>query len=172
MLGYVHDSTTLWRLWDADRKRVILASNVRFDEFAKGHKPANMRLDPFEFEMAAADASRQDDASRQVNSVAPSTQEDANVADVNATEASRQDDASSQVDADASRQDDAGRLVDADMLRRYDTVSFNLRKRPRAVAHRIWVEEESDSADPVSYRNAVEHPKLGQKWVEAVRQEL
>ena len=25
MLGYVNDSTTLWRLWDANRKRVILA---------------------------------------------------------------------------------------------------------------------------------------------------
>ena len=23
MLGYVHDSTTIWRLWDADKKRVI-----------------------------------------------------------------------------------------------------------------------------------------------------
>ena len=124
MVGYVHDSTTLWRLWDADRKHVILASNVRFDEFAKGHEPANMRLDPFDFEKPAANASRQDDASRQGNPVALSTPEDANVADVNAIEASRQ------VDSDASRQDDAGRQVDADMRWCYDTASYNLRKRP------------------------------------------
>ena len=84
----------------------------------------------FDFEKAATDASRQDDASRQVNSVALSTQEDAIVANVNATKARRQDDASRQVDADTSRQDDAGWQVDASMLRCDDTASYNLRKRP------------------------------------------
>jgi len=34
------------------------------------------------------------------------------------------------------------------------------------------VEEELDSADPVTYQNAVKHPKLGPKWLEAVRKEL
>jgi hypothetical protein len=34
------------------------------------------------------------------------------------------------------------------------------------------VEEESDSADLVSYQNAIRHPKLGPKWSEAVRKEL
>jgi len=34
------------------------------------------------------------------------------------------------------------------------------------------VEEESDSADPVSYQNAVRHPRLGPKWSEAIWEEL
>ena len=34
------------------------------------------------------------------------------------------------------------------------------------------MEEESDSADPVSYQNAIGHPRLGPKWSEAVREEL
>jgi len=51
--------------------------------------------------------------------------------------------------------------------------SYNLRKRPRALlAHRTWVEEESDAADPVSYRMAIEHPRLARKWSEAVQEEL
>jgi len=44
--------------------------------------------------------------------------------------------------------------------------------RPRAAVHRTWVEEESDSADPVSYQNAIGHPRLGPKWSEADREEL
>jgi len=45
-----------------------------------------------------------------------------------------------------------------------NTGRYHLRKRPRAVAHRIWVEEEPmDSADPVSYREAIAHPRFGQK---------
>jgi hypothetical protein len=34
------------------------------------------------------------------------------------------------------------------------------------------VEGESDSADPISYQNAVRHRKLGPKWSEAVLEEL
>ena len=45
-----------------------------------------------------------------------------------------------------------------------NTGRYHLRKRSRAVAHRIWVEEEPmDSADPVSYREAIAHPRFGQK---------
>jgi len=32
MLGYVHDSTSIWCLLNTERQRVIQASNVRFDE--------------------------------------------------------------------------------------------------------------------------------------------
>jgi len=32
MLGYVHDSTTLWRFWDPHWRQVIQASNVTFLE--------------------------------------------------------------------------------------------------------------------------------------------
>ena len=54
-----------------------------------------------------------------------------------------------------------------------NTGRYDLRKRPRAVAHRIRVEEEPmDSADPVSYREAIAHPRLGQKWSDAVDEEL
>lgn len=34
------------------------------------------------------------------------------------------------------------------------------------------MEEESDSAGPVFYRNAIGHPKLGQMWPEALREKL
>jgi len=54
-----------------------------------------------------------------------------------------------------------------------NTGRYDLRKRSRAVAHRIRVEEEPmDSADPVSYREAVAHPRFGQKWSDAVDEEL
>lgn len=32
MLGYVHDTTKIWRLWDPVEEHVIQASNVKFDE--------------------------------------------------------------------------------------------------------------------------------------------
>jgi len=32
MIGYVHDATTMWRLWDTVEKQMITASNVIFDE--------------------------------------------------------------------------------------------------------------------------------------------
>ena len=32
MLGYVHDSTTIWRFWDPGQRQVIQASNVTFSE--------------------------------------------------------------------------------------------------------------------------------------------
>ena len=32
MIGYVHDATTMWRLWDTVEKRMSTASNVIFDE--------------------------------------------------------------------------------------------------------------------------------------------
>jgi len=44
------------------------------------------------------------------------------------------------------------------------TGRYDLRKRPRAVAHRIRVEEiPMDSADLVSYWEAIAHPRFGQK---------
>ena len=32
MMGYVHDTTKIWRLWDPIECRIIQASNVKFDE--------------------------------------------------------------------------------------------------------------------------------------------
>jgi len=103
--------------------------------------------------------------------------------------ASRQDDTSQQADtmqmqadADTSRQHNASRVDNAEAYPpripvdtgelRHTTTRYNLRKRPHSAAHRIWVKEESDSADPVSYQNAVKHPTLGLEWSEAVRKEL
>lgn len=40
------------------------------------------------------------------------------------------------------------------------------------VAHRIRVEQELDSADPVFYREAIAHSTLGLKWSDAVDEEL
>jgi len=54
-----------------------------------------------------------------------------------------------------------------------NTGRYDLRKRPRTVAHWIRVEEEPmDSADPVSYWEAIAHPRFGQKWSDAVDEEL
>ena len=54
-----------------------------------------------------------------------------------------------------------------------NTGRYDLQKRPRALTHRIWVEEEPmDSADPVSYWEAIMHPRFGQKWSDAVDEEL
>ena len=67
--------------------------------------------------------------------------------------------------------DAAGHVVEHDPEPR--TGRYDLRKRPRAVAHRTWVEEEPmDSADPVSYRKPIEHPRLGPRWADAVNEEL
>jgi len=158
MLGNAHDSTTIWRLWDADRKCVIQASNVRFDELADSSEPATNISDPFRIANTDAVASRQEDASQQADAM------------------------QTQADADTSRQHNASRvdnakayppriLVDTGELR-HTTTRYNLWKRPYSAAHRTWVEEESDSADPVSYQNSVKHPTLGLEWSEAVRKEL
>jgi len=54
-----------------------------------------------------------------------------------------------------------------------NTGRYDLRKRPRMVAHWIRVEEEPmNSADSVSYREAIAHPRFGQKWSDAVDEEL
>ena len=63
MLGYVHNSTSIWRLWNTERQRVIQASNVRFDELAMAAKPVESTIsDPFEIAKLDTDRSRQVDA--------------------------------------------------------------------------------------------------------------
>jgi len=139
---------------------VIQASNVRFDELVMTATPVESLIsDPFEI------AKLDTDRSRQVN--ADATRHcDAN--------GSRQVDAdtktSRQADADSPQPTDPSSLA-ADEVR-LNTGRYNLRKRPRAVAHQTWVDEEPDSADPVSYQNAVRHLKLRPKWLEAIREEL
>jgi len=54
-----------------------------------------------------------------------------------------------------------------------NTSWYDLRKRPRAVTHWIRVEEEPmDSADPESYWEAITLLRFGQKWSDAVDEEL
>jgi len=192
MLGYVHDSTSIWHLWNTERQCVIQASNVRFDELAITAKLVESTIsDPFEIAKLDTDGSRQLDAdgSRQVDANATrhcdangSRQADADGSrqvDANATrhrdaDGRRQVDAdtetSKQADADSPRPTDLSSLAADELC--LNTRRYNLRKRPHAVAHRTWVEEEPDSADPESYQNAVRHPKLGPKWSEAIREEL
>jgi len=191
MLGYMHDSTTIWRFWDPERKRVIQASNVRFDELAELHEPERMRTESFRLEHEDADTASiagAEDASNTgaedaSNTGAPRVA-DASAPQVAEAGASRVADASAPqvaeagapqvADAGAPQVADAGasqRMADGPQLGQPG--SYNLRKRPRALlAHQTWVEEESDSADPVSYRMAVEHPRLARKWSEAVQEEL
>jgi len=160
MLGYVHDSTSIWRLWNTERQRVIQASNVRFYELVMTATPVESLIsDPFEIAKLDTDRSRQVDANTTRHCDADgSRQVDAD------TETSRQ------ADADLPRRTDPS-LLAADEVR-LNTGRYNLQKRPRAVAHQTSVEEEPDSADLVSYQNAVRHPKLVPKWSEAIREEL
>jgi hypothetical protein len=44
MVGYVHDSTTIWRLWDFEKKRAIEASNVTFLEEEDAYRPAGQKV--------------------------------------------------------------------------------------------------------------------------------
>jgi len=54
-----------------------------------------------------------------------------------------------------------------------NTSQYDLRKRPRGVAHWIWMEEEPlDSADLVSYWDTFAHLRLGQKWSDVIELEL
>ena len=191
MLGYMHDSTTIWRFWDPERKRVIQASNVRFDELAEMHELERMRTESFRLEHEDADtasiAGAEDASNTGAEDASNTGAEDASntgaprVADASAPQvaeagASRVADASAPqvAEAGAPQVADAGasqRMADGPQLGQLG--SYNLRKRPRALlAHRTWVEEESDAADSVSYRMAVEHPRLARKWSEAVQEEL
>ena len=54
LLGYVHDNTTIWRFWDQQRRRVIEASNVQFDELARMDEPASLDSDPFQIDTVGA----------------------------------------------------------------------------------------------------------------------
>ena len=160
MLGYVHDSTSIWRLWNTERQHVIQASNVRFDEPVMMATPVESLIsDPFEIAKLDTDRSWQVDADATRHYDADgSRQVDAD------TETSRQ------ADADSPRLTDPSSLA-ADEVR-LNTGRYNFWKRPRAVAHWTRVEEKPDSADPVSYQNAVRHPKHGPKWSEAILEEL
>jgi len=195
MLGYMHNSTTIWRLWDPERKRVIQASNVRFDELAELHEPERMRTESCRLEHEDADTASIAGAAGVAGVAGASNTNAPWVADAGASQRITDGlqlgqpgsynlrkrplallDAGAPLVANASAPwvADAGasqRVADGPQLGQPG--SYNLRKRPRALlAHRAWVEEESDSADPVSYRMAVEHPRLARKWSEAVQEEL
>jgi len=45
MLGYVHDTTTIWRFWDPHRRQVIQASNVTFLEWSALNSSGGLGLD-------------------------------------------------------------------------------------------------------------------------------
>ena len=48
MLGYVHNSTSIWHLLNTERQCVIQASNVCFDELTMTAKPVERTIpDPF-----------------------------------------------------------------------------------------------------------------------------
>jgi hypothetical protein len=37
MLGYVHDTTKIWRIWDPEQRKVVNCSDVEFDENQTAH---------------------------------------------------------------------------------------------------------------------------------------
>jgi len=142
MLGYVHDSTTIWHFWDPRRRQVIQASNVTFIEAAETME-LELGIDTSACELGVSDGGP-DNKEGGRGLVAPNGRGFVPVDNL------------------------GGNQVSTQTTSRYD-----LRKRPRVVVHRIRVEEESmDSADPVSYQEAIEHPRLGQQWSDAVGEEL
>ena len=230
ILGYVHDSTTIWRFWDPRRRKAIQASNVTFVEFAQelecgntengsGHVPNGLDTsDGPTVDTAACGLgiSREspDNMEGGREFVAPNGRglvpNGLHTSDGPSVDAvacglgvSRESPDSTEggrgfvapngrglvpnglntsdrppVNAVAcglglsrgslGNMENGCGLVPAETSSRYD-----LRKRPRVVAHRIRVEEEPmDSTDPVSYREAIEHPRLGQQWSDAVGEEL
>jgi len=55
MLGYVHDSTSIWRLWNAKRQYVIQVWNIH-DELAKtAESVESTTSDPFQIAKLDAD---------------------------------------------------------------------------------------------------------------------
>ena len=235
MLGYVHDSTTIWRFWDPRRRQVIQASNVIFSE-VDASSGLGLKLDTTSglgldasggLELNSSAVGLRLDASRglgleldalgglELNSSAVGLRLNASSGlglDASSGLGLRLDTSSGLrlglnassglglgVDTssglglglDASAVglvlDAASRLgLDTSAVRlgldassggrvnlEENTSWYDLRKRPRAVAHWIWVEEQPmDSADLVSYREAIAHPRLGQKWSDAVKEEL
>jgi len=200
MLGYMHESTTIWRFCDPRRRQVIQASNVTFVESAQELKRGNTDngrglvpngLDTsdgpaVDAAVCALGVSRvsSDNMEGRRGFVTPNghglvpnrlnTSEgpvvDTSTGGLGVSRGSlRNMEGECGLIAPSGLIDQNGcGLVLAETPSRYD-----LRKRPRAVAHRIRVEEEPmDSADPVSYREAIEHPSLGQQWLDAVGEEL
>ena len=37
MLGYVHNTTKIWRIWDPEQRKVVNSSDVEFDENQTAH---------------------------------------------------------------------------------------------------------------------------------------
>jgi len=217
MLGYGHDSTTIWRFWDPRRRQVNQASNVTFSEVGLGldassglglevdassglglevDASSGLGLNAWSGLRLGVDASSglglDASGGLELNSAAVGLRLDAS--------SGLRLDASSGLGLDASSGlglDTSGGLelnslavglgldassglglgLDASsgnlVNLKENTGRYDLRNRPRVVAHRNRVEEEPmDSADPVSYREAIAHPRLGQKWSDAVKEEL
>jgi len=72
-LGYVHDNTTIWRFWDQQRRRVIEASNVQFDELARTDEPGSLESDPFQIDTVGAPGAADDGAREAADDGVPST---------------------------------------------------------------------------------------------------
>jgi len=213
MLGYVHDSTTIWRFWDPHRRQVIQASNVTFLESVQLRLGASSKLNSsgglgldasaVGLGLGASSRLRLDasavglgrGASSELNSLSElnssgelnSSSElnssgglglDASAvglelgawSKLNSSVGLRLDSSVGELGLDPSAVG-LGLCVSTGCLGNLEgnTGWYNLRKRPRAVAHQIRVEEEPmDSADPVSYWEAIAHPGIGQKWFNAV----
>ena len=153
MLGHVHDSTTIWRFWDPVGRRITHASNVRFDEADSTEADTaevNGNVDTTADAEAVYGSNSETVATTPVRAGLgePFQVEDDFDASTMFSDSlgvpSRAVESVAQDPADGDVQEHAPEPRSG----RYD-----LRKRPRAVAHRTWVEEEPmDSADPVSYR--------------------
>jgi len=183
-LGYVHDSTTIWRFWDPRQRQVIQASNVTFSEADASSRlgldaSGGLKLNSSAVGLGldASSGLGLDASGRlELNSLAVGLGLDASSGLVlDASGGLELNSSAVGLGLDASNGLRLGLDASSESLVNLEeyTGRYDLRKRPRAVTHRIWVEEEPmDSADPVSYCEAISHPRLGQKWSDAVDEEL
>jgi len=173
----IKQCTTIWRFWDPRRRLVILALNVTFSE-SDVSSGLNASTSGLGLGLGASSRLELNSSNGiELNSsggLGLDVSSELNSSGGLGLDVSSELNSSGGLGLDASAVG-LGLGASSGSLRNLDenTGRYDLRKRPRAVAHRIRVEEEPmNSADPVSYREAIPHPRFGQKWSDAVDEEL
>jgi hypothetical protein len=171
MIGYA--SNSIWRLWNPSTNRVILASNVTFDEnriYQRRESDGKRELIGLEDSLESVEGAIPGEVSISSTTSGSSQSIDAqrqqsvshDIVDKDSFERSEQSVKDDGVDANTRR----------DSNQRSGWKRYDLRRlRPRILAHQVRVEELPE-ADPVSYREATSHPIQGARWTKAIHEEF
>jgi transposase InsO family protein len=196
LVGYV--SKTIWRLWNPSTNRIILASNVTFDEsniYTPNNENGGSTISGLEDlpelvevptvtpgEVSSTSQSSNSDANHQHSNSGPVSKSSDFRVDASTRRVSsvlNTEDIDSDGTSARSTSSMAGLnkpVSDVDSIEknteRFGTKRYDLRRsRPRIHAHQVRVEELPE-ADPVSYREAVSHPLRSEQWMQAICDEL